>query len=130
MVMMKRFIYPLFIALLLFSCGGSPETGQVVLDGPVLEGINTGGRLEFNGILTNVGSMPVRSVHIVIILKDDEGKTIEVISQSVLGDDPGIMLEPSQSTFFEVSAASNPKRVASKEIEVYYEEVSESPGES
>ncbi len=127
---MKRFIRSIFIALLLFSCGGSPGTSQVVLDGPVLESINADGRLEFNGVLTNTGSTPVRYVYLVITLMGKEGETIEVISEPVLGDTPEAILMPSQSTFFEISANSNPQRVAFKEIEVYYEELSKLPEES
>jgi len=120
--MKKSFVLLTIFVLLLWSCAGPDENGSVVLDGPILESINRDGNLEFNGAVVNSGDKPVRNVYVVIMLRDDEGKVIEATSSSVLGEDTDRVLNPSERAFFSVSVKSDPQRVASKDVEIYYDE--------
>ena len=119
---MKKFFILLIAVFLFWGCAGPDENGSVVLDGPVLESMNKDGNLEFNGVIVNSGDKPVRSVYVVIMLRDDEGEIIESNSTSVLGDDPEISLYPSERAFFTISVKSDPQNVASKDVEIYYDE--------
>ncbi|HXG30520.1 MAG TPA: FxLYD domain-containing protein [Thermodesulfobacteriota bacterium] len=122
---MKRPLALLITLMVLFfwSCAGPDENGTVVLDGPILESINRDGNLEFNGAVVNSGDRPVRNVYVVIMLRDEEGKLLEATSSSVLGEDPNRVLNPLERAFFSISVKSDPQRVVSKDVEIYYDEV-------
>jgi hypothetical protein len=129
--MRKIFISLLLIAFSLFwACGDPSQTGSVTLDGPILESINKNGKLEFNGVVVNSSDKTVRSIYVVMILKDSNGKIIEATSTPVLGEDPQNTLQPSERAFFTISAKSDPKRVASKDVEIYSEDASTPPPSS
>lgn len=120
---MKKFFVLISIVIFLLGACAVPEgDGSVTLDGPILESINKEGYLEFNGVVVNSGDVPVRSVYVVIMLRDEDGKVIEATSTSVLGDDPARLLFPSERAFFSISVGSDPQRVTSKDVEIYYDE--------
>lgn len=119
---MKKVFILLTAFFLFWGCAGPDENGSVVLDGPILESINKDGNFEFNGVIVNSGDKPVRSVYVVIMLRDVEGGIIESNSTSVLGDDLEFSLYPSERAFFTISVKSDPQNVASKEVEIYYDE--------
>lgn len=121
---MKRLILAAFLVLFVTALGcDSPNgDGTVQLDGPILESMDADGNLEFNGALINTGDVPVKSVYVVIVLKDPEGNVIEANSVSIFDEDPNALLYPSERAFFSLSVGSDPNRVFSKEVEVYYEE--------
>jgi len=129
---MKKII---FAAILMFfvaalGCDSPSENGVVQLDGPILESMDADSNLEFNGALINTGDSPVRSVYIVIVLKDQEGNVIEANSVSIFDEDHNALLYPSERAFFSLSVASDPNRVFSKEVEIYFEDASDTPPSS
>ena len=131
--MKKVLILLLISSLSLFwACAGPDETGSVTvtLDGPILESINQEGNLEFNGAVVNSGDTPVNFVEVVLILKDENGKVIEASSTSVIGEDSQSLLQPSERAFFTITAKSDPKRIASKEVEIFSEGASDLPPSS
>ena len=128
---MKKLLILLITSLsLLWACASPDETGSVTLDGPILESINQDGNLEFNGAVVNSGDTPVNSVEVVLILKDENGKVIEASSTSVIGEDSQSLLQPSERAFFTITAKSDPKRIASKEVEIFSEVTSDLPPSS
>jgi hypothetical protein len=120
--MKKLFIFITVVMLFLGACAGPEVDGSVTLDGPILESINREGFLEFNGVVVNSGDTPVKSVYVVMMLRDEDGKVIEATSTSVLGDDPNRLLYPSERAFFSISVKSDPQSVASKDVEIYYDQ--------
>ena len=129
--MKKVLILLLISSLSLFwACAGPDETGSVAQDGPILESINQDGNLEFNGAVVNSGDTPVNFVEVVSILKDENGKVIEASSTSVIGEDSQSLLQPSERAFFTITAKSDPKRIASKEVEIFSEGASDLPPSS
>ena len=128
---MKKVLILLITSLSLFwACASPDETGSVTLDGPILESINQEGNLEFNGAVVNSGDTPVNFVEVVLILKDENGKVIEASSTSVIGEDSQSLLQPSERAFFTLTAKSDPKRIASKEVEIFSEGASDLPPSS
>ncbi|MGH7802206.1 MAG: FxLYD domain-containing protein [Thermodesulfobacteriota bacterium] len=126
--MKKVLILLLISSLSLFwACASSDETGSVTLDGPIQESINQEGNLEFNGAVVNAGDTPVNFVEVVLILKDENGKVIEASSTSVIGEDSQSLLQPSERAFFTITAKSDPKRIESKEVEIFSEGASDLP---
>ncbi|MEW6145365.1 MAG: hypothetical protein AB1598_10140 [Thermodesulfobacteriota bacterium] len=129
---MKRIIFAaifiMFAAVL--GCDSPNENGVVQLDGPILESMDANSNLEFNGAVINTGGSPVRSVYVVIVLKDQDGNIVEANSVSIFDEDPEALLYPSERAFFTLSVASDPNRVFSKEVEIYYEDASDSPPSS
>lgn len=121
---MKRLVMAVFLLLFIAALGcDSPNgDGAVQLDGPILESMDADGNMEFNGAVINTGNAPVKSVYVVIVLKDQEGNVIEANSVSIFDEDPNALLYPSERAFFSLSVGSDPNRVFSKEVEVYYEE--------
>ena len=128
---MKKVLILLITSLSLFwACASPDETGFVTLDGPILESINQEGNLEFNGAVVNSGDTPVNFVEVVLILKDENEKVIEASSTSVIGEDSQSLLQPSERAFFTITAKSDPKRIASKEVEIFSEGASDLPPSS
>ncbi|MGH7909281.1 MAG: FxLYD domain-containing protein [Thermodesulfobacteriota bacterium] len=128
---MKKLLILLITSLsLLWACASPDETGSVTLDGPILESINQDGNLEFNGAVVNSGDTPVNFVEVVLILKDENEKVIEASSTSVIGEDSQSLLQPSERAFFTITAKSDPKRIASKEVEIFSEGASDLPPSS
>ncbi len=82
---MKKLLFPIFLLLFVIIAGcDSPEkNGVVELDGPILESIDADGNLEFNGAVINTSDQPVRSVYVVIVLKDKSGNIMEANSVSL-----------------------------------------------
>lgn len=123
---MKKILVSLLICLsLLWGCAVPSSDGDVVLDGPVLESMSRDGNLEFNGAVINSGTKPARSIYVVIIMKDENGKIVDAASSSVFGDSTDAALQPNRSVFFTVSTKVDPAKIASKEVEIYYENGSE-----
>ncbi len=123
-----KLLIPILLLLLIVAACDSPEkNGVVELDGPILESIDADGNLEFNGAVINTSSQPVRSVYVVIVLKDKTGNIIEANSVSLFEEDMNALLYPSERAFFRLSVASNPNRVFSREVEIYYEDPGEAP---
>lgn len=121
--------WAIFLLLFIISAGlltscGSPDSsgGAVVLEGPILETFAKTGEFEFNGAVINISNEPVTSVFVVILLKDENGETIEANSVSVLGQSEDIMLMPGESAFFTVSFKTDPSTSVNKEVEIYYDE--------
>ena len=76
----------------------------------------------------NTGESPVRSVYVVIVLKDQDGNVIEANSVSIFDEDPNALLYPSERAFFQpVHQLSDPSRVFSKDVEIYYEDGTDEP---
>lgn len=128
--MKKYILLPLILALFVaWGCASPDNDGSVQLDGPILESTDREGNLEFNGAVINTGEDPVNSVYVVIILKDRNGNVIEANSASIDEDNPTAVLYPSESAFFSISMAitSDPSRVFSREVEIYYEGPEDSP---
>lgn len=120
---MKKYIVLIVIMVLsVWGCASPEGNGTVELDGPILESFDRGGNLEFNGAVINMGDEPVSSVYVVIVLKDQSGNIIEANSVSVYEDDPAALLYPAERAFFSLSVASDPSRVFSREVEIYYED--------
>ncbi|HET7289297.1 MAG TPA: FxLYD domain-containing protein [Thermodesulfobacteriota bacterium] len=121
---MKRLILAVFLVVFIAALGcDSPNgNGVVQLDGPILESMDADGNLEFNGAVINTGDAAVKSVYVVIVLKDQDGNVIEANSVSIFDEDPNALLYPSERAFFSLSVSSDPNRVFSKEVEVYYED--------
>jgi hypothetical protein len=121
---MKRLILAVFLVVFIAALGcDSPNgNGVVQLDGPILESMDADGNLEFNGAVINTGDTAVKSVYVVIVLKDQDGNVIEANSVSIFDEDPNALLYPSERAFFSLSVSSDPNRVFSKEVEVYYED--------
>ena len=123
---MKKYILLIIVALFIASGCDSPEdNGVVALDGPILESIDSDGVLEFNGAVINTADAPVQSVYVVIVLKDENGNIIEANSTSLFEEGSGALLYPSEREFFSVSVDSDPNRVFSKDVEIYYEDTFE-----
>jgi hypothetical protein len=129
---MRKFLISLLLIVcsLFWACGDPNQTSSVTLDGPILESINRDGKLEFNGVVANSSDKTVRSIFVVMVLKDSNGKIIEATSTPVLGEDPQNTLQPSERAFFTIPAKSDPKRVASKDVEIYSEDASTPPPSS
>jgi hypothetical protein len=125
---MKRLILAAFLVVFIAALGcDSPNgDGVVQLDGPILESMDADGNLEFNGAVINTGDAAVKSVYVVIVLKDQDGNVIEANSVSMFDEDPNALLYPSERAFFSLSVSSDPNRVFSKEVEVYYEDSQDS----
>jgi hypothetical protein len=120
---MKKICILLIAVFLFWGCAGPGEDGSVVVDGPVLESMNKDGNLEFNGVVVNSGDKPVHSVYVVIMLRDESGQIIESNSTAILGGDPEVLLYPSERAFFTLSVKSDPQTIASKDVEIYYDDV-------
>ncbi len=123
---MKKYIF-LIIAVLIIAwgCDSPQDNGAVALDGPILESVDRDGMLEFNGVVINNGGNPVQSVYVVIVLKGENGNIIEANSTSLFEEGSGDLLYPSERVFFNVSVDSDPNRVFSKDVEIYYEDLLE-----
>ena len=120
--MKKYILIPLLLALFVaWGCASPDNDGSVQLDGPILESTDRNGNLEFNGAVINTGEEPVNSVYVVIILKDQNDNVIEANSVSIDEDNPTAVLYPSERAFFSMTVASDPSRVFSREVEIYYE---------
>jgi len=123
-----KVLISIFLLLLIVAACDSPEkNGVVELDGPILESIDADGNLEFNGAVINTSSQPVSSVYVVIVLKDKTGNILEANSVSLFEEDMNALLYPSERAFFRLSVESNPNRVFSREVEIYYEDPGEAP---
>lgn len=119
---MKKYIFIIITVLLMaWGCDSPENDGAVALDGPILESVDSDGILEFNGAVINTGDTPVQSIYVVIVLKDENGNIIEANSTSIFEEGSGDLLYPSESVFFNVSVDSDPNRVFSKDVEIYYE---------
>ena len=121
---MKKAVFAIMFLLVcaFMACDSPNDNGVVAQDGPILESIDSDGNLEFNGAVINNGDTPVKSVYVVIILKDQNGNVIEANSVSIFGDNSNALLYPSERAFFNMSVSSDPNRVFSKEVEIYYED--------
>ncbi len=123
---MKKYIFIIITVLLMaWGCDSPENDGAVALDGPILESVDSNGILEFNGAVINTGNTPVQSIYVVIVLKDENGNIIEANSTSIFEEGSGDLLYPSESVFFNVSVDSDPNRVFSKDVEIYYEDLLE-----
>lgn len=123
---MKKYIFIIITVLLMaWGCDSPENDGAVALDGPILESVDSDGILEFNGAVINTGDTPVQSIYVVIVLKDENGNIIEANSTSIFEEGSGDLLYPSESVFFNVSVDSDPNRVFSKDVEIYYEDLPE-----
>ncbi|MCH7949603.1 MAG: hypothetical protein E2O72_08445 [Candidatus Dadabacteria bacterium] len=123
---MKKYILLIITVLLMaWGCDSPENDGAVALDGPILESVDSDGILEFNGAVINTGDTPVQSIYVVIVLKDENGNIIEANSTSIFEEGSGDLLYPSESVFFNVSVDSDPNRVFSKDVEIYYEDLPE-----
>ena len=120
--MKKYLLVVLAIMLFVWGCDTPEDDGVVGLDGPILESVNRNGLLEFNGAVINNGDAPVQSVYVVIILKDEGGNIIEANSISLFEEGSGDLLYPMERAFFNVSVSTDPNRVFSKDVEIYYED--------
>ena len=127
---MKKIVIFFAALFLLWGCASPNKDGAVKLDGPVLESVNKEGHLEFNGVVINTGDKPVRSVSVVMILRDQNGKVIEANSTPVTEENSNDLLYPSERAFFNLSIKSDSQKISSKEVEIYYEEVNGLPGSS
>ncbi len=123
---MKKYILLIITVLLMvWGCDSPENDGAVALDGPILESVDSNGILEFNGAVINTGNTPVQSIYVVIVLMDENGNIIEANSTSIFEEGSGDLLYPSESVFFNVSVDSDPNRVFSKDVEIYYENLLE-----
>ena len=123
---MKKYIFSIITVLLMaWGCDSPENDGAVALDGPILESVDSNGILEFNGAVINTGDTPVQSIYVVIVLMDESGNIIEANSTSIFEEGSGDLLYPSESIFFNVSVDSDPNRVFSKDVEIYYEDLLE-----
>lgn len=123
---MKKYIFIIITVLLMaWGCDSPENDGAVALDGPILESVDSDGILEFNGAVINTGDTPVQSIYVVIVLMDESGNIIEANSTSIFEEGSGDLLYPSESVFFNVSVDSDPNRVFSKDVEIYYEDLLE-----
>jgi hypothetical protein len=123
---MKKYIFIIITVLLMaWGCDSPENDGAVALDGPILESVDSNGILEFNGAVINTGDTLVQSIYVVIVLKDENGNIIEANSTSIFEEGSGDLLYPSESVFFNVSVDSDPNRVFSKDVEIYYEDLLE-----
>ncbi|HSE83209.1 MAG TPA: hypothetical protein VLB01_01515 [Thermodesulfobacteriota bacterium] len=127
---MKRFFILLCALFLFWACASPSGDGIVKLDGPILESVNSEGNLEFNGVVMNTGDVPVRSVYVVIVLRDQKGNVIEANSIPITEENSDDLLHPSERAFFNLSIKSGSQKMASKEVEIYYEKVKDLPGSS
>ena len=120
---MKKYIL-IFLAIMFLSWGcDSPEDeGQVGLDGPILESVNSEGLFEFNGAVVNNGDNPVGQVYVVIVLEDENGNIIEANSISIFEEGTDELLYPGERAFFNVIVSADPGRVFSKGVEIYYDD--------
>ena len=118
---MRYLIAILLCVLLIKGCIESENDRFVGLDGPILESINKDGQLEFNGVVLNSGELPVESVFVVIILKDESGNIIEANSTPLFEDGNDLILYPQQREFFTLSLDSDSDTVFSKDVEIYYD---------
>jgi len=126
--MRKYILFPLILAMFIaWGCASPNNDGSVQLDGPILESTDRDGNLEFNGAVINMGDDPVSSVYIVIMLKDRDGNVIEANSVSIDEENPTAILYPSERAFFSMSVASDPSRVFSREVEIYYDGPEDTP---
>ncbi|NIP30904.1 MAG: hypothetical protein GTN99_06290 [Candidatus Dadabacteria bacterium] len=119
---MRHFIAIILLSIIFLGCVQSDSESFVELDGPILESVNSDGNLEFNGVVVNSGDAVVESVFVVIILKDESGNVIEANSTPLFEDGNDQLLYPDQRVFFTLTLNSNPDRVFSKEVEIYYDE--------
>jgi len=124
---MRRYIPVLiisvFLSAFLIGCDSAGDDGgAVVLDGPILETVARAGDYEFNGAVINISNEPVSSIFVLIILRDENGETIEVKSVSVLGESEELLLMPTESAFFTITFETDPSTIFSKEVEIYYDE--------
>ena len=123
---MKKYIFIIITVLLMaWGCDSPENDGAVALDGPILESVDSNGILEFNGAVINTGNTPVQSIYVVIVLMDENGNIIEANSTPTFEEGSGDLLYPSESVFFNVSVDSDPNRVFSKDVEIYYEDLLE-----
>ncbi len=122
---MKNIILLLILSLFLNACMESEENNMVQLDGPILESVNSEGDIEFNGSVTNLSDNPVESVYIVIILKDSQGNILKADSMPLFDDEDGL-LYPQQREFFSIVVEADPNKIYTKDVEIYYDEVSPS----
>ncbi|MCH7519434.1 MAG: hypothetical protein IH964_10475 [Candidatus Dadabacteria bacterium] len=123
---MKKYIFIIITVLLMaWGCDSPENDGAVALDGPILESVDSDGILEFNGAVINTGDTPVQSIYVVIVLMDESGNIIEANSTSIFEEGSDDLLYPSESVFFNVSVDSDPNRVFSKDVEIYYEDLLE-----
>lgn len=120
--MKKYFLIVLTIMFFAWGCDSPEDDGVVGLDGPILESVDSNGMLEFNGAVINNGDSPVQSVYVVIVLKGEDGSIIEATSVSLFEEGSDILLYPLEREFFNVSVSTDPARVFSKDVEIYYED--------
>ncbi len=107
------------ILALLIGCANPGDDDVVQLDGPILEGLNSEGQLEFNGAVVNVGTEPVRSAVVVIVLKDKDGRTIGASSTQLTGSIVEGEILPDERILFTMTFDVDPLLVFSKEVEIF-----------
>ncbi len=120
--MKKYFLIVVAILFFAWGCDSPEDDGVVGLDGPILESVDSNGMLEFNGAVINNGDNPVQSVYVVIVLKGEDGSILEANSVSLFEEGSDILLYPLEREFFNVSVSTDPARVFSKDVEIYYED--------
>ncbi|NIP29449.1 MAG: hypothetical protein GTO02_03655 [Candidatus Dadabacteria bacterium] len=119
-------ILPLLISSFLFVSCGSSEFGDgvVELDGPIMESIGREGNLEFNGAVINTADFPVKSVYVLILLRDSSGEVIETNNILISdGEDSEEILDSSESAIFSIPFKTKAGEAFSREVEIYYEPV-------
>lgn len=118
---MKYVLLFIIAAFVFIGCAGTESDNFVELDGPILEGMNEDGYLEFTGAVVNTGIDPVTDVFVLIILKDKDGNIIEAPTVQINGEEEDV-LYPTERAFFTVVVTSDPRRIFSKDVEVYFQE--------
>ena len=118
------FVLSVMLSGFIIGCANTGgNNGAVALDGPILETLSRTGEYEFNGAVINISDEPVSSIFVLIILKDENGETIEANSVNVLGESEELLLMPSESAFFTINFQTDPSTTFSKDVEIFFDEI-------
>ncbi len=115
-----KFITVLFISLfLLISCDPLEPDSKISLLGPVIETVNSQGKLEYVGRVVNNSQEKVNQVSLRYIIRDEEDSIVEAVTFPISGAG-GDYLSQGEVVIFKFFVRSDPRNIFNKELNLDY----------
>ena len=115
-----KFITVLFISLfLLISCDSLEPDSKISLLGPVIETVNSQGKLEYVGRVINNSQEKINQVSLRYIIRDEEDSIVEAVTFPILGAG-GNYLSQGEVVIFKFFVRSDARNIFNKELNLDY----------
>jgi len=115
-----KFITVLFISLfLLISCDSLGPDSKISLLGPVIETVNSQGKLEYVGRVVNNSQEKVNQVSLRYIIRDEEDSIVEAVTFPISGA-AGDYLSQGEVVIFKFFVRSDARNIFNKELNLDY----------